>query len=176
MYLGYIGDKIKSYSEQPLDADIYGFTKVEYTADKYILSDDETEYILYDDVKELNKAKQLKYEENDTKASEARYNQEFELEIQEKLCIFDTSEQTQRDLLTAFAVCSTGETYDGWVTNNGVVLNLTIEDVALISQVFKEKSNVYGKWNEYKQAIDEAETIEEVQAIIIDYNIEEEVL
>ena len=123
----------------------------------------------YTDEEQFVKAKQLKYEENNTKASLSRYNQEFEIEIQEQLCVFDTSEQTQRDLLTAFAVCSTGETYDGWVTNNGVVLNLTIEDVALISQVFKEKSNVYGKWNEYRQAIDEATTIEEVNAIEIVY-------
>lgn len=72
-------------------------------------------------------------------------------------------------MLTAFAVCSTGTTYDGWVTNNGVVLNLTIEDVALISQVFKEKSNVYGKWNEYKTLIDNAATVEEVNAIEIVY-------
>lgn len=127
----------------------------------------------YTEEEQFIKAKQLKYEENDTKASKARYNQEFELEIQEQLCVFDTSEQTQRDLLTAFAVCSTGETYDGWVTNNGVVLNLTIEDIALISQVFKQKSNVYGKWNEYKTLIDEATTIEEVQAIVIDYGVNE---
>ena len=90
--------------------------------------------------------------------------------MQNKICLFDTSEQTQRDLLTAFAVCSTGATYDGWVTNNGVELDLTLEDVALISATFKEKSNVYGKWNEYKQAIDNAETIAEVEGININYD------
>ena len=122
----------------------------------------------------LEEAKELKYRENDTKASDARYGQEFTLTIQEQECVFDTTEQTQRDLLTAFAVCSTGQTYGDWVTNNGVVLDLTMEDVALISQIFKEKSNVYDKWNLYKQAIADAQTIEEVEAIEIIYNISEE--
>lgn len=124
----------------------------------------------YTDAEKFEIAKADKYAENDFKASEARYNQEFTLTLQDKICLFDTTEQTQRDLLTAFAVCSTGATYDGWVTNNGVELDLTIEDVALISATFKEKSNVYGKWNEYKQAIDSAETIADVEGIIINYD------
>lgn len=125
----------------------------------------------YTEQEKFEIAKANKYEENDFKASEARYNQEFTLIVQEQECLFDTTEQTQRDLLTAFAVCSTGATYDGWVTNNGVELDLTLEDVALISATFKEKSNVYGKWNEYKQAIDNAETIAEVEEIIINYDL-----
>lgn len=120
----------------------------------------------------LERAKQNKYTENDNKASEARYNQEFTITIQDKECVFDTKSTTQADLLTAFAVCSSGATYDGWVTNNGVELDLTLEDVALISQVFKEKSNIYGKWNEYKQEIDSAVNVEEVNNIVIDYEVE----
>ena len=124
----------------------------------------------YTDSEKLEIAKADKYTENDQKASEARYNKEFTITVQNKICLFDTSEQTQRDLLTAFAVCSTGATYDGWVTNNGVELDLTLEDVALISATFKEKSNVYGKWNEYKQAIDNAETIADVEGVNINYD------
>lgn len=115
-------------------------------------------------------AKNNKYKENDQKASEARYNKEFTVTVQEQECVFDTKQTTQADLLTAFAVCSTGETYDGWVTNNGVELDLTLEDVALISQTFKAESNVYGQWNEYRQAIDNAKTTEEVEGIVIDYD------
>lgn len=122
--------------------------------------------------KTLERAKQNKYTENDNKASEARYNQEFTITIQDKECVFDTKSTTQADLLTAFAVCSSGATYDSWVTNNGVELDLTLEDVTLISQVFKEKSNVYGKWNEYKQEIDSAVNVEEVNNIVIDYEVE----
>lgn len=124
----------------------------------------------YTDAEKLEIAKAEKIAENDSKASEARYNKEFTITVQNKICLFDTSEQTQRDLLTAFAECSTGVTYDGWVTNNGVELDLTLEDVALISATFKEKSNVYGKWNEYKQAIDNAETIADVEGININYD------
>ena len=126
------------------------------------------------DEEKLILVKKNKYLENDEKAKEARYNQEFTITIQEQECVFDTSAQTQADLLTAFAVCSTGETYDGWVTNNGVELNLTLEDVALISNTFKELSNVYGKWNQFKELIDAAQTVAEVQAIDIDYNESEE--
>ena len=119
--------------------------------------------------KSIDDIKQEKCITNDSKASEARYNQEFTVTIQDKECLFDTSEQTQRDLLTAFAVCSTGETYDGWITNNGIELNLTLQDIAIISQVFKEKSSVYQKWNEYKMAIEQAKTIDELQEIEISY-------
>lgn len=124
----------------------------------------------YTEEEKLEIAKKNKYDENDQKASECRYNQEFTIVVQNKECVFDTSDQTQRDLLTAFAVCSSGTTYDGWITNNGVELDLTLEDVALISQTFKEKSSVYGKWNEYRQEIDEATTYQEVERIVIDYD------
>lgn len=123
---------------------------------------------------ELARMKNDKYLENDEKAKEARYNQEFTITVQSRICTFDTSAQTQADLLTAFAVCSTGETYNGWVTNNGVELDLTLEDVALISNTFKELSNVYGKWNQFKELIDAAQTVADVQAIDIDYNESEE--
>ncbi len=121
--------------------------------------------------KSLADIKAEKYEENDYKASQARYCRGFTITIQEQECVFDTTQTTQTDLLTAFAVCSTGATYDGWVTNNGVELDLTLEDVALISATFKQKSNVYGKWNEYKTDIDRAQTIKELERIVIDYDL-----
>jgi len=118
--------------------------------------------------------KEQKYLENDSKADLARYNQEFTITIQDKECTFDTSSKTQKDLLTAFAVCfSTGRTYDGWVTNNGVELDLTLEDVATIATTFKELSNVYPKWKEFKEQIDKAVTIAELESIVIDYEMGE---
>lgn len=121
------------------------------------------------EAEKLAELKTEKHTENDTKASGARYNKEFTITIQEQECVFDTKSTTQADLLTAFAVCSTGATYDGWVTNNGVELDLTLEDVALISQTFKVESNVYNQWNEYRQAIEDATTIAEVEGIEINY-------
>lgn len=111
----------------------------------------------------------LKYLENDNKAKYARYNQEFSLLIQDKICVFDTTLTTQNDLLTAFAVCSQGETYNGWITNNAVELNLTLDDVLLISSKFKELSNVYLKWKYFKELIDKTKTIEEIEKIVINY-------
>lgn len=124
----------------------------------------------YTEQEKFEMAKAEKYAENDQKASQSRYGKEFTITIQEQECVFDTKQTTQADLLTAFAVCSTGATYDDWVTNNGVQLDLTMEDVALISQAFKQESNVYLLWNEYKTAIDNAETIEDVEGIVIDYD------
>ena len=126
---------------------------------------DETEY----EQEQLTKAKQVKYQENNTKSDNARYNNEFSITLQGKECIFDTSQKTQADLLTAFAVCSTGTTYDGWITNNSIELNLTLEDVVLISIKFKQLSSVYQKWKYYKELIDNAQTINEVNAITIIY-------
>ncbi|MBE7084222.1 MAG: DUF4376 domain-containing protein [Clostridiales bacterium] len=120
-------------------------------------------------IEQLKKAKTAKYEENSQKAKEARYSKKFTVTLQEKECEFDTSEETQRDLLTAFDVCSSGITYDGWITNNGVEIDLTLEDILIISATFKEKSSVYGQWNAYKTAIDNASTVEEVERITINY-------
>ena len=119
----------------------------------------------------FTEAKMAKYRENEEKSDYARYNQSFTVTIQDKECVFDTSSKTQTDLLTAFAVCSTGLTYDGWITNNGVELNLTIDDVYLISASFKELSNVYPKWNYFKNLIDESKTIDELNSIVIDYSL-----
>ena len=134
------------------------------------------EVIVYDetqeeaDARELLEAKTLKYAENNEKANEKRYNQEFTVTLQEKECVFDTNEKTQTDLLTAFAVCSTGATYDGWVCNNGVEIDLTLEDLMIVQVQFKTLSNVYPKWNGYKTRIDNAQTAVDVRAIVINYD------
>lgn len=127
-----------------------------------------TEYL----TKQLHKAKELKYAENDSKAESARTSKTFTLVLQNLSCDFDTQYKTQTDLLTAFAVCSSGETYEGWVCNNGTVINLTMQDLIEIQNKFKELSNVYPVWNHYKDLIDSASTKEEVDNIVIDYDIE----
>ena len=175
MYFLIRENNIIGYQElEVLDADVQMIqaTKAqEKNVNKYSY-----EYYIYKNgqIKEnpdyINIVKTDKYAENDQKANEARYGREFTITIQEQECVFDTTQTTQTDLLTAFAVCSTGATYDGWVTNNGVELDLTFEDVALISQTFKAESDVYHQWNEYKTAIDNAETIEDVEEIEINYD------
>ena len=126
----------------------------------------------------LEEVRALKLKEAETKCSEKRYNQTFTVELQEQECEFDTTEQTQSDLQTAAIVTSSGSTYDNWVTNNGVVLNLTTEDVqAVFVQFFSLVSPLYTKQLEYVQEINACTTAEEVDAIIINYGdepIEEE--
>lgn len=125
----------------------------------------------YDSEELLQQAKQSKIAENDAKAEEYRYNQEFTVTIQGKECVFDTKEKTQNDLNTATNFClATGGTYDNWTTNNGVVLNLTIEDINIIFEEFKAKADVYTKWLEYDTAIKKAETIEQLEEIDISYD------
>lgn len=124
-----------------------------------------TEYI----AEQLKTARTAKLSENDTKAEQARYGKTFTVAIQEQECLFDTKQQTQTDLLTAFAVTSLGLTYDGWVTNNGISLDLTANDVVAISNAFKVASNIYPEWNVYFEAINNAQTVEELNNIIIDY-------
>ena len=46
MYLGYQNNKIKFYTEQPLDEVAYNLDKTEYTEEEYALNADSTEYVL----------------------------------------------------------------------------------------------------------------------------------
>ena len=48
MYLGYVGDKIKFYTEEELNWDLYALDNSVYTEDEYALSADGTEYVLKD--------------------------------------------------------------------------------------------------------------------------------
>ena len=135
----------------------------------------ETEYELqawgYDSEELLQQAKENKIAENDAKANEYRYSQEFTVTIQDKECLFDTKKETQNDLNTATNFClATGGTYDNWVTNNGIKLSLTLEDIAIIGREFKAKADVYSLWAEYKEAIEQAETIEQLEEIDISYD------
>ena len=114
-------------------------------------------------------AKAAKLSENDAKASAARYTKTFTVTLHELECEFDTTAQTQADLLTAFATCSTGATYTGWVCNNGVVVDLSLEDVMIVSEKFREATDVYAKWNEYRMKIEVAETVDDLDKIIIEY-------
>lgn len=137
-------------------------------------AEDELQAWGYDSEELLQQAKQDKIVENDAKAEEYRYNQEFTVTIQGKECVFDTKEKTQNDLNTATNFClATGGTYDNWVTNNGIKLSLTLEDIAIIGTEFKEKADIYSLWAEYKEAIESAKTIEELDNIVIDYGRKE---
>src|SRR5574344_1585980 len=118
----------------------------------------------------LKESISAKLEENDKKADEKRYNQTFTLTIQKKECLFDTSAKTNSDIQTATLYILAGnETYDGWISNNGIVLNLTKDDVVAIASKIRELANVYPTWKKYYDKINSCTTIEEVNAIEIEY-------
>ncbi len=168
MFLGYQKEKIKFYTETPLDTALYNLDKIEETEDVYVLNGDE--YVLKTSKAYFDEVKVEKLKEAEVKCSEKRYSQVFTVELQEQECEFDTTEQTQSDLQTAAIVTSTGATYDNWVTNNGVVINLTAQDVqAVFAEFFSLVSPLYSKQLEYVQEINACETVEELEEIEIIY-------
>lgn len=122
-------------------------------------------------------AKEAKQAENISACNAKRYNQEFSVELQEQVCTFDTSEQTQRDLLTASAfVATTGQPYENWVCNNGVVVNLTAEDIQeVFARFFMMVSPLYIVEKQYADAIETCTTKAELDAIELNYEINDEV-
>jgi len=172
MFLGYQNEKIKFYTEQPLDIELYNLTNIEETDEEYVLDGDE--YVPKNEEWEqehFEEVKALKLKEAETKCAEKRYNQTFTVELQEQECEFDTTEQTQRDLLSADSVTSKGLVYPNWVTNNRVTINLTAEDVLVIYQTFFSLiSPLYSKQLYYIEQINACTTAEEVEAIVIDYD------
>ncbi len=149
--------------------------KVIYALEPNELWNEETQepYIDEDyEAKELAKAKESKNAENVAKCDEKRFNQTFNIILQEQECEFDTSSKTQSDLMAAGLVTATGATYDNWVCNNGVVINLTNTDVqAIFAQFFSMVSPLYNIEKYYAELIEAATTKEEVEAIIIDYEV-----
>lgn len=122
----------------------------------------------------LAQAKESKQQANIDACTNKRYNQTFTIELQNQICEFDTSEQTQRDLMAAGLVTSTGVTYDNWVCNNGVVINLTNTDVQLVfAQFFMMISPLYTIEKQYAEQIEACTTVEEVNAIELNYEINE---
>ena len=120
----------------------------------------------------LENIKQAKYKENDEKAKQARISQEFTVTLNDVELLFDTTRETQQDLLTAKDFLSAGiEKYDWW-DNNGTHYEFTnVDEILTISSIFMEKANIYPIWSYYKNLIDEASSKQEVEGIYINYNI-----
>ena len=140
----------------------------------YEIKETETTLEAWGDTEEetLKKLKEAKYKENDQKAQQARVSQEFTITLNESELHFDTTRETQQDLLTAKDFLSAGaEKYDWW-DNNGTYFAFTSEEEILqISAAFMEKANIYPIWSYYKDLIDKATTKQELEGLYINYNI-----
>ena len=119
--------EIKDTLQKPFVQEQKNVFIVKCNSNGYEVRESETELQAWGltDEELLVNAKADKQQQNIDACNNKRYNQNFTIELQEQICEFDTSEQTQRDLMVAGLVTSTGATYDNWVCNNGVVINLT---------------------------------------------------
>lgn len=173
MYLGYHNNKIVSYTEQPLNADLYNLDKVEYTEDEYVLNDEQTEYILKDDewiAHQLEKAKQAKLQENET------IREQFLISgVVYKDILWDSDIEQKLNISIQVSQMGDEDTVD-WVAMDGVTsLECSKEDLLNIGALLTRMTAYVWQYKnpEIKTAINNAETIEEVEAIEIVYDLGE---
>lgn len=145
-----------------------------------LLIDDEFKYVIFDgnytycvlneDLDTLNELKNKKQEENILKAKEAVETGYVEY----KDAQFETNAQTVGDLTaTMLLMQTTGMlTYD-WLSRDDKIVTLTLEDFSLLGGLIAEYKNYIWsvKYLGFKEQIENAETLEEVEAIVIDYNV-----
>ena len=176
MFLGYQNNKIKFYTVERLDETIYNLDKVEETEDEYVMQGDK--YILKSAVFELllQKAKNKKQKEASDKAKLAIENGYVEY----KNAKIETNTQTVSDLNTIRQMCVVlGQTTYNWLSKDDILLNLIIDtqnpvendDFVKIGVLITEFKNKI--WTEeytgYLNAILNAQTLEEINNINIDY-------
>lgn len=173
MFLGYNhAGKIKFYTEQPLDPYIYNLEKVEETQDEYVLDGDE--FVLRTpewDEKQLEEAKQLKYEEALLKAKDFEQNGCVEY----KNAKFEMSDSNRNNLReTQEALTLMGQESTEWNDKDDNIITLTIEDIQYI-RLNLILNAVRTLWIEsypaYLVQIAEAQTVEEVNNIVINYEV-----
>ena len=177
MFLGYQNEKIKFYTERPLDTVLYNLDRVEETNQEYILDGDE--YVLKDAeyiAKELEKAKKAKYDETNTKAKEYLENGDALYEFDENKHIEATDGNIAK--LTAYALAFvTGQLEPTdtvvWNTKEDETVELTQTQIAqIIAGLGRVQAEVWAvKFPYYVGLIENAQTIEEVEAIEIDYEV-----
>lgn len=174
MYLGMQNDLIAFVSDEIEQLEnlhknnIMNFTEIVETQQNYILSNGK--YVL--ECSALENAKKMKHKENDDKVKAKRFNQEFTITLQDEECIFDTNDSTISDLHTAESVLNNGEDFYKWRTNNNVVINLTKNDLILIYEKIKQLTNVYNIWGHYYDLIENCTSLNDLEEIIIDYEVD----
>lgn len=166
MYLGYQNNKIKFYTEQPLNADLYNIDEVVFTEDEYVLCGDE--YVLKTDNKAVEQAKQVKIAQNDTARDEALLQG-----VVYKDVLFDSDTDQKINLLAIVSTMGDEDTIT-WFGMDNVPLECNKLDLINIGGLITQLHSFC--WNKnalIKSAINEAATIEEVDAIEINYESEE---
>lgn len=117
------------------------------------------------------KIKRNKFAENTTKAKAAIENGYIKFKDAE----FETNAQTVGDLTaTMLLLQATGQEVYSWLSRDDKVIELSLEDFASLGALIAEyKNSVWnGKYLNYKEAIETAQTIKELNEIVIDYTLE----
>ena len=162
MYLGYQNGKIKFYTEQPLNQTIYNLDKVEETTDEYIKVGDE--YVLKTSTEALEQAKETKVQENDRARDEALLSG-----VTYKDVLFDSDTDQKVNLLATVSMLQEGQTIV-WYGMNNQPLECDKEDLINIGGLITQlHSFCWNKNAEIKAEINSATTVEEVEAIEVDY-------
>ena len=125
----------------------------------------------------FEQVKALKLKENDEKVNIALV-QTFTVEVGEDKtpCEFIYNEKTERNLNSSAIGFLAGQ-YETkqWTDEQGITVNLSAEDVAAVLLTFNDFANaIWDKWGNYKQQIEQCETAEEIESIIINYGKNEE--
>ena len=123
----------------------------------------------YTDEEKLQIAKENKLNEAISKA----YDYEQDGTVEYKNCIFEMSVTNRNNLRdTVEALTALGQTETTWNDKNDELIVLTLEDIQYI-RLNLILGAIQKLWivdyPQYKQAINEAETVEEVEAININY-------
>lgn len=166
MYLGYQNNKIKFYTVLPLDEILYNIDKTEETQDEYVLVNDE--YVLKTDKKAVEQAKEIKIQQNDL-ARDVALNQGVEY----KDVLFDSDTDQKVNLLAIVSTMSDEDTIV-WFGMDNQPLECNKQDLINIGGLITQLHTFCWDKNAFiKAEINNAETIEEVEAIVIDYSTPE---
>lgn len=177
MYLGYQNEKIKFYTEEPLDITLYNLDEVVETDEEYVLEGDE--YVLVDDeyiARKLAEAKEAKYNEANEGAKQYLDGNAL-YEFEEGKHIEATDGNIAK--FTAYALAYiTGQLQPTdtvvWNTKEDETVELNQEQVvAILNGLGQVQAEVWAvKFPYYVGLIEQAQTIGEVISIIIDYSVE----
>lgn len=126
------------------------------------------------DEEQLAEAKRAKYEEALIKAYDYQQNGT----VEHKNCIFEMFDSNRKNLSdTEEALKLQGIDETTWLDKDDNLITLTVDDIQYIrlNLILAEIQKLWiVKYPAYKTAIAEATTVDEVNAIVIDYSSEEE--
>ena len=174
MYLGYQDGKIKFYTEEPLDEALYNLDKVIETQYEYVL--DGEEYVLKDSLwkeKQLNIAKTNKYNEINNGARTYLESGEALFEIEEGKHIEATDGNIAKLSAYALSFMTGVQEVVYWNTKEDETIALTQEQLTTALMGLGEvQATVWNvKFPYYLKQLENATTVEEINAITVDYSL-----